>query len=508
MKEQGLNKSLQALQEESGASIASIDDTDSLVSQIIQGQWEAVLRSLYGIHLDSRLLVPLYEQMFLELAESGQTDVARLILRQSDPLGRFLRSENEQKYIKLENALSTAILSKSAGARIDLSAGGGKEQRRAKIAQELTKHLKTIPKGRLLSLLGDALRFQEQSIIKQDEMETVQFDIFHGIIPIMRTEMDCVASFCYKTVKLSHGHHAEAAAFSPDGQYLAVGLADGFIEIWSTITGQPRSDLPYQSGTRSNFMIMETAILAISFSQDSQLLAVGTLNGDVGIWKVTNGQCIRRLPKAHDGGCSSVSFSSDGNCLLTAGFDGSVRIFNTRTGSIQKQFVGHTEFVLRATFSKEASRVLSVSADGTLRIWATKTGECLETIYPSSEGEHQLAKKTVKTICPLQRHPDAFIVCAQDAPLQIYGANGKRGKIFSPDEPVDFVEAACSSSGKFVYGFAGDKHVYCFNYETGKMEGSFRVTDAEDLILSVHHPHLNLMVTLDTHNLVKFWKAP
>lgn len=502
MQEQGLTKSLDALQEETGVTTRTVDDIDGFMRSVLEGHWDKVLQSISAIQLEPKHLIGLYEQIFWELAEAGETDAARMILRESEPMG-LLRKEDESKYVKLENGLSTAVLSKTAGAKVDLM--HRKEAKRAKLAQDLARHVTAAPKGRLMTLLGEALCFEElQQHRGSQGQDALYYDIFRGIVPETISTTDSIASTCYRSVTMPHGQHVECAAFSPDGAFFVVGLADGFIECWSPTTGQIRTDLVYQTH-KSDYMVMETSILTMACSSDSRLLAVGTLNGDVAVWKVHTGVCIKRIPKAHTGGVSSIQFSPDSSALLTSGYDSSVRIFNIRSGALAREFVGHQAFVNQARFSLDTSRVLSASSDGTVRIWNSKSGECLDCIRP---GEHQqLAQTNVKSLCPIPQHPDAFIVCAQDCPPMAYGANGSAGKRFNTKGTTQYSSVCCSSTGKFIYILGDDKKVHCFEYASGVLARSFEGSSADEWIGAAHHPQLNLFVTFDTLNTVKFWKS-
>lgn len=65
----------------------------------------------------------------------------------------------------------------------------------------------------------------------------------------------------------------------------------------------------------------------------------------------------------------SVEFSSDGQNILTASDDKSVKLWDIDTLKFKGSFVGHTNWVNCATMNKDSSLVASGGEDKKLMIW-------------------------------------------------------------------------------------------------------------------------------------------
>ena len=63
-------------------------------------------------------------------------------------------------------------------------------------------------------------------------------------------------------------------------------------------------------------MMMEEAVLCLGFSRDSEMLAAGSEGGQIIVWKISTGQCLRKFEKAHSKGVTSVHFSKDSSQLV------------------------------------------------------------------------------------------------------------------------------------------------------------------------------------------------
>ena len=85
------------------------------------------------------------------------------------------------------------------------------------------------------------------------------------------------------------------------------------------------------SQARDELMMHDEAVLALGFSRDSELLASGSQDGHIKVWRLRTGQCVRRFAKAHSQGVTAVAFARDSMSIASASFDTTVRVRSRRS---------------------------------------------------------------------------------------------------------------------------------------------------------------------------------
>jgi WD40 repeat protein len=118
----------------------------------------------------------------------------------------------------------------------------------------------------------------------------------------------------------------------------------------------------------------ESEVLSALFSPDGQQLASASTNGTVRVWDPRTGKEFRVL-EGHSGAVRSVVFSPDGQHLASASDDGTVRVWDPRTGEEPQILEGHNGPVQAVVFSPDGQQLASASDDGTVRVWDPRTGE-------------------------------------------------------------------------------------------------------------------------------------
>jgi WD40 repeat protein len=73
-------------------------------------------------------------------------------------------------------------------------------------------------------------------------------------------------------------------------------------------------------------------------------------------------------------GVVTADFSADGRRVATAGADGTARVWNVASGTLERVMRGHTQIVSSVQFSPDGSLLLTGSPDGTARVWRVDSG--------------------------------------------------------------------------------------------------------------------------------------
>jgi len=166
-----------------------------------------------------------------------------------------------------------------------------------------------------------------------------------GTIKLWDLKMKKTIRSFKQPANFSRSSYSESLAyidFTPDLKTLASIPGDGTIKLWSLGEGNKTYTIPVVNSSQLSKEGVKhpSNPIFMSFSPDSKMLAsVNGYDDTMKLWNIETGKEIRTFTE-HDPNIHYVSFSADGNRLVTGNNYGIIKIWNVQTG---KQILTLTE---------------------------------------------------------------------------------------------------------------------------------------------------------------------
>lgn len=283
----------------------------------------------------------------------------------------------------------------------------------------------------------------------------------------------------------AHTAQVRSVRFSPDGEMLASGSVDHTVQIWRKSDREVIRTLKHTEG-----------VTCLDFTPDGHFLVTGSYDGVVRTWRVADGALLKEM-KGHRQTVWCVAVSADGKRIASGGEDASVIVWDIESGMKIHTGLGHDRIVWAVRFSPDGKYIASSSFDAAIKIWDNSTGDLLQTINGHSQAVVDIAfndngtllastsdDKTIK----LWSMPAGKLIRSMEVPEHIQAAvfspGGKRLLTAGRDKPA---------IGEFLQEIFGDS-----KYNKGI---SMRLWDVETgTLLQTMDEHANDVNDVDWSN--------
>ncbi|KAG0039233.1 hypothetical protein BGZ83_002846, partial [Gryganskiella cystojenkinii] len=217
-----------------------------------------------------------------------------------------------------------------------------------------------------------------------------------------------------------------------------------------------------ESGKLMYWLHEERGYYNILVSPCGPQVASARYGGVVKLLNVDTGQCVLTINRdSGDGWNWLVNFSLDGTRLLTA-CTAAVRVWNPRTGVLERELTGHDHPIDRAISSPVGGRELATFSqqDLTVRLWDMSTGQCTATFVTPH----------VVTMVAYSSDGSRITVHYHETPL-IQAWDTATGKGLPAIDTGCMNHLLFSSDGHLFVGYSGTP------WEEGVQEGTLQVWD-------------------------------
>lgn len=196
-------------------------------------------------------------------------------------------------------------------------------------------------------------------------------------------------------------------SFHPTLDLACTGGEDDQAYVWSTTTGDVVHAVTNHRDT----------VIAAAFSPDGNYLAVGDMAGEVEVLKLSQG--YKKVWEFSMGDMVWMQWHCATNVLMAGGEAGDVYVWRIPSGDC-KVLAGNGQQTECATLTADGKRLIVGYADGAVRLWDIKSSTCVQYI----EAESPLAHTDAVTCIAADPDNGLWLTGSQDGNVLISCASG------------------------------------------------------------------------------------
>lgn len=197
----------------------------------------------------------------------------------------------------------------------------------------------------------------------------------------------------------------------------------------------------------------------VQFSADGKQFATGSDDGTVSLWDAKTGLRLKMLT-GHTDSVNHLALSPDGKRLATAGLDERCKVWDLSTGKVLYTLDGHPHGASVAISADGKLLATSCGAENWVKIWDFSTGRPLRTLTPSTSFQ----------VRSLAFSPEShrLVVGYQGTDLRVWDADtGANPMAVRGGQFFDLIAVAFSPDGTNVASGAGNGSLFLRNSKTG-----------------------------------------